>query len=79
MIKVISDVFWTVAPPVGALVFALAVIRVNDALKRRKARREALAIEAEAAAARQTPVTPAVLAATARRNDAKWAKMGGGK
>jgi hypothetical protein len=79
MIKVISDVFWTIAPPVGALVFALAVIRVNDALKRRKARREALAIEAEAAAARQTPVTPAVLAATARRNDAKWAKMGGGK
>lgn len=75
MIKLISDVFWTVAPPLGALGIALLVIHINDALKRR----EALAIEAECAAARQTPVTPAALAATARRNDAKWAKLGGGK
>lgn len=79
MIKLISDVFWTVAPPVGALGIALAVIHINDALKRRKARREALAIEAECAAARQTPVTPAALSTTARRNDERWAKLGGGK
>lgn len=79
MIKLISDVFWTVAPPLGALGITLVVIHISDALKRRKARREVLAIEAECAAARQTPVTPAALAATARRNDAKWAKLGGGK
>jgi hypothetical protein len=79
MIKLISDCFWTVAPPLGALGFALAVIHINDALKRRKARRDALAIEAECAAARQTRVSASVLAETAQRNDQTWAKLGGGR
>lgn len=79
MIKLFSDVFWTLAPPLGALGFALAVIYCNDALKRRNARREALAIETECAASRQAQVSASDLAATAQRNDAKWAKMGGGR